>query len=186
MKEQLTEFKSLLEEVRKQLLDAQMHFDIWEQLWPTEKKVDVINSYIGFFQPTRAAHLDRFFIKISNVVDNHRNSPSIYRLLNMVGSYMDLAPGIDMHSIHDRLKKQKDLLRRIRQYRNKRAAHWDMAAKPDPVFVGESRQLLMELASIFNEIHGAHDKNVWSFRPQQYHDTDRLLDRLRKRNQRNL
>ena len=186
MKEQTTEFKSLLTEVKKQLLDAQMHFDIWEQIWPTEQNVEVINSYKGFFLPTRDAHLDRFFIKTSNVVDNHKNSPSIYRLLNMVGSCIDLAPGIDMHSIRGRLNKQKDLLRRIRQYRNRRAAHWDMVSKPDPVFVGESRQLLIELESIFNEIHAAHNKNVWSFKPQQYHDTERLLDELRKGNQRKL
>ena len=59
-KNTLDEFKSLLNAVRLQLLDAQMHFDIWEELWPTQEKVDIINAYKGFFLPTRDAHLDRF------------------------------------------------------------------------------------------------------------------------------
>jgi hypothetical protein len=56
--QQTAEFKSLLEELRKQLLDASIYFDIWEQLWPTTQVVDVINRYKGLFMPTRKAILD--------------------------------------------------------------------------------------------------------------------------------
>ena len=177
---QISEFKSLLEELRKQLLDAQIHFDIWEKLWPTEENVDVINSYKGFFLPTRNAHLDRFFIKLSNTVDADPRSPSFYRVLKMLATKADLAPTIDVRSLRNRLKKLKDLLRRINQYRNKRAAHWDTdAIELDSVHVGESRSLLEELESIYNEINSAHNGNVWSFKISQYRDTDRLLNELR-------
>lgn len=124
-KQQVKEFESLLDEVRKQLLDAQIHFDIWEQLWPTEENVHIINVYRGFFQPTRIAHLDRFFIKASNVMSNDPTSPSFYRVLNMIRKDVNLAPGIELRALRNRLKKQKNLIERIRQYRNKRAAHWD-------------------------------------------------------------
>jgi len=103
--QRLTEFKLLLGEVRKQLIDAQSHFDIWEQLWPTEENVRVINTFRGFFMPTRNAHLDRFFIKVSNVVSNRRTSPSFYRLLTMLSVAPSLAPGINIRSLRSRLKK---------------------------------------------------------------------------------
>ena len=54
----LKEFENVFEILQKQLLAASVHFRIWEQLWPTEKVVDTINRYKGFFQPTRDAHLD--------------------------------------------------------------------------------------------------------------------------------
>lgn len=177
---QISEFKSLLEELRRQILDAQIHFDIWEKLWPTGENVGVINSYKGFFIPTRNAHLDRFFIRVSNAVDADPRSPSFYRVLRMLTTKGDLAPRIDVRSLRNRLKKLKDLLRRIKQYRNKRAAHWDTdAIGLDAVHVGESRSLLDELESIYNEINSAHNGTVWSFTIPEYRDTDRILNRLR-------
>lgn len=181
--QRLTEFKLLLDEVRKQLLDGQIHFDIWEQLWPTEENVHVLNAFRGFFLPTRNAHLDRFFIKVSNVVSNRATSPSFYRLLNMLSVAPSLAPGIDIRALRSRLKKQKGLLERIRRYRNKRAAHWDMdVSEPlGPVQLGESRQMLRELEELFNEINRAHTiRQVWIFQPVERNDTRRLLSSLRQ------
>ena len=59
-KDQIIELKSVLEELRRPLLDASMHFEIWEGLWPTKQVVDVINRYKGFFMPTRKAILTKF------------------------------------------------------------------------------------------------------------------------------
>lgn len=177
---QIREFKSLLEELRKQLLNAQIHFDIWEKLWPTEDNVNVINSFKGFFLPTRNAHLDQFFIRVSNAVNADPRSPSFYRVLKMLTTKADLTPTIDVRSLRNRLKKLKDLLRRVNQYRNKRVAHWDTdAIELDSVHVGEIKSLLEELESIYNEINRAHNGNVWSFKTLQHKDADRLLNALR-------
>lgn len=177
---QINEFKSLLEELRRQILDAHIHFDIWEKLWPTKENVDVLNSYRGFFLPTRNAHRDLFFIKVSNAVADDPRSPSFYRVLNMVTAKDDLALTIDVRSLKNRLKKLKGLLNRINRYRNKRVAHWDTdAIKLDSVLVGESRALLEELEDIYNEINHAYNGNVWSFKIWQYGDTVRLLNDLR-------
>jgi len=90
------EFKSLLKELAKQLLDASIYFDIWEQLWPTEQVVGVINRYKGFFIPTRQAIIDQFFIKICNIISNDRRSPSFYNAFKMLDTNHNLAPDIDV------------------------------------------------------------------------------------------
>ena len=171
----------LSHERARQLLDAQTHLDIWEQLWPTEENVGIINRYRGFFHPTRVAHLDRFFINVSNAVSNDQNAPSFHRLLKMLDGDPSLAPSIDTRSPRTRLKSQKTVLGKINRYRNKRAAHWDTEDEQmDPVLVGESRRLLRELQTVFNEIHRGYTGNtVWAFRFQEHTDTSRLLSSLR-------
>ena len=151
--EEVREFESLFEELRKQLLDASIHFDIWEQLWPTEQVVDVINQYKGFFLPTRNAHLSQFFIKVCNVLSNDLKSPSLYRVLSVIGKNPSLASGISTRTIN-RLKKHKDVLKGIEQYRNTKAAHWgtNILEPQKPVLFGKSQQMLKELHSIFNEL----------------------------------
>jgi hypothetical protein len=48
-KDEQEEFENVFEILRKQLLSASVNFSIWEQLFPTDKVVDIINRYIGFF-----------------------------------------------------------------------------------------------------------------------------------------
>ncbi len=181
--QQLEGFESLLEEVRRQLTYAQIHFSIWEQLWPTEENVDIINAYRGFFLPTRDANLDLFFITISNVVSNDPRAPSLYRLLSMIDNYPGLAPNIiDIQLLRNRLKAQKNLLKRIKGFRNKRAAHWgtEVSEQIGPVRFGESREVLKELQNIFNEISYAHGNQTWIFKPTEHRDASRVIDNLRR------
>jgi len=181
--QQITKFKSLLEQVRKQLIAAQTHLDIWEQLWPTEDNMKIINAYRGFFLPTRSAHLDQFFIKVSNVVDSDPRAPSFYRLLKAISNAPNLSPGVDVQLMRAQLRREKDLLKRMKVYRNKRAAHWDTeVSEPlDPVFLGEVKQLLIELEKMFNKINISHTGGGrWVFNWVQYRDTSYILDRLRQ------
>jgi len=178
--QQTAEFKSLLEELRKQLLDASIYFDIWEQLWPTTQVVDVINRYKGLFMPTRKAILDQFFIKICNVISNDRRSPSFHKVFKMLGTNPNLAPNIDVQSLRKRLKQHRATLTNIDNYRNTRAAHWDIdvAVEKKPVLYGDSKKMLKELQDVFNEISRASTKNRWSFKVSQHGDTTALLNHL--------
>jgi hypothetical protein len=180
--EQTAEFRSLLEEIRKQLLDACIHFDIWEQLWPTKEAVSVINQYRGFFLPTRDAHLDRFFIKVCNVLSNKPNSPSFYRILGILSKNPQLAPTANARELINRIKRHKSVLRGIEQYRNTRAAHWDIDIQKQrkPVLFGDCKRMLEELQSVFNQISRAHSQNVWSFKPLEHSNTKSLLNTLKK------
>ena len=185
---QVLDFETLLEDLRKQLLDACVHFDIWVQLFPTAQVVDVINQYIGFFQHTRVAHLDRFIIKVSNVFSNHHSSPSFYRIFKMLDNNAVLALGVDVQSLRKRLKQHKKVIEAIKEYRNTRGAHWDTQeeAQRKPVLFGKSKRMLEELQDIFNEISGAHSGNIWEFRYSQQSNTSSLLNTLKLRRKQKL
>jgi hypothetical protein len=179
--EQVVKFRSLLEELRQQLLDASVHLDIWVQLFPTAQVVDVINQYKGFFQPTRQAHLDRFFIKVSTVVSNDPRAPSFYKIFKMLDNNPALASKVDVRLLRKRLKKHKEVLKGIKEYRDKRSAHGDTQehAQRKPVLFGDSKRMLKELQDIFNQISAAHSGHVWAFQYSQQSDTNGLLDALK-------
>lgn len=178
---QTTQFMSVLEEVRQQLLEAQIHFDIWQELLPTERVIEVINRYRGFILPTRKAHLDSFFIKVSNVIDNDPRAPSFYKLFKMLDNNQSLAPSIDIKTLRRQLKQHKEVLRAIKDYRNSKSAHADTQEKTErkPVLFGKSKRMLKELQDIFNNISGAHSQNIWSFSPIPQNNTSILLDKLK-------
>ena len=176
------EFEYVFEILRQQLLDASSHFYIFEQLWPTEKVVDVINRYKGFFQPTRAAHLERLTIKVSDIVSNKADAPSLYRILKMVGINSRLAPDINVHEVKQRIKKHKKTLEAIKNFRNTRVAHWDTSIDKleKPVLLGDTKRMLKEFADIFNEISASHSKSEWSFRYSEQGDVITLVDGLKR------
>lgn len=189
------EFENVFEILRKQLLDACTHFYIWEQLFPTEKVVNIINRYIGFFQPTREAHLDALIIKVSEILSNKHNAASFYRILDMIGRNTNLAPSINVHEIKRRLRNHRKVIEAIKDYRNKRVAHWDTTGVKErvvpeyagikrlgkPVFFGETREMLAELQAIYNKISASHSKGIHAFKYGQQGDTISLLEALRER-----
>ena len=194
-KDEQEEFENVFGILRKQLLDACTHFYIWEQLFPSEKVIDIINRYIGFFQPTREAHLDGLIIKVSEILNTRHDAASFYRILNMIGRNPNLAPDINVHEIRKRLRNHKKVTEAIKNYRNKRVAHWDTTSVKErvvpeyagikrlgkPMFFGETKEMLAELQAIYNKISASHSSEVWSFKYSQQSDTIVLLEALRER-----
>ncbi|OGN97452.1 MAG: hypothetical protein A2Z77_05335 [Chloroflexi bacterium RBG_13_51_36] len=178
----LKEFENVFEILQKQLLAASVHFRIWEQLWPTEKVVDTINRYKGFFQPTRDAHLDRLIIKVSDILSNEPNAPSFYRIFKMLGRNPNLAPDINVREIKKCLRKHKKALEAIKNYRNTRVAHWDTSVKKlnKPVLFGDTKQMLEELKAISNRISASHSNRIHAFRYIEQADTTSLLEALKR------
>lgn len=178
------EFAYILEVLRQQLLGASTHFYIFEQLWPTEKVVDIINRYKGFFQPTRAAHLDSLIIKVSDILSNNASAPSFYRVLNMIGRNPKLAPGINVPELKQGIRKHKKTLKAVKDYRNKRVAHWITSIKDEEVdkpLVLDTKRMLGDLGAIFNRISASHSNSEWVFKYAQQGDTLTLLEALNKR-----
>jgi len=97
-----------------------------------------------------------------------------------VSIYPELAPSLDVKLLKRKIKNKRDILRRIVDFRNKRAAHWDMTLNGplNRIKYGESKKLLEDLEDIFNEISGAHTQGIWSFKPLQHGDTSRMIDIL--------
>jgi len=178
--ERYFKFSYILDELRKQLLDASMHFEIWQGLWPTTEVVDVINRYKGFFLPTRNAHIDRFYIKVCNVMSSKSSQPSFYRVFSMLNENAALAPGVDVRSLRKRLKSHNKTVNAIKEYRNEKVAHWDtgIQAQRKPVILGDCNRMLAELQDIFNDISRAAAKNMWSFKYLQHDNTNALLNHL--------
>ena len=98
----------------------------------------------------------------------------------MLDNNPDLAPGIDTRSLRKRLRQHRGVLEGINNYRNTKAAHWDIqqTAQQKPVLFGDSKRMLKELQDIFNEICEASTKNSWSFKVSQHGDTTALLNHL--------
>lgn len=122
-------------------------------------------------------------IKVSDILSTKANAPSFYRILNMIGRNPNLAPDINVREMKKRLRKHKEALGAIEDYRDKRVAHWDTSVEKldKPVLFGRTKRMLNELEAIFNEISASHSNNEWAFSYSQQGDTIRLLEALRKR-----
>ena len=174
-------FETLLNEIRGQLLQAQTSFDIWFNLQAQDNDMlDILDSFKGFFIPTQDAHLDRYLIKIGNVLDDnqkHKNAASFYRLLKMMRDDPNLAHGLDIDALQGRI--EKGVGKRVTILRHTRAAHWQIGARTQDVYLNEIRDLLTELESIFNDVHRAiYSKEIWSFQVAQSTDTQTVIDCL--------
>lgn len=181
--QQVKELEYRLDELRKQILEASIHFNICEDLWPTEEKVNVINRYIGFFQPSRIAHFNRFTILISNIFSTTQKAPSFYNIFKILRNSPQLAPGKDISSLSKRLRQHKKTKEAINDFRNRRAAHYDAAWPKEepqrkPILFGDTKKMLKDMQEIFNEISGAHSHNIWSFEPLQHDHTNYVLNEL--------
>jgi hypothetical protein len=173
----------LLESIKKQLLAAQAAFDIWEQLWPTQDQVSTLNAYRGFFVPTRDALLDRFFIRVSNVIGNDIRSPSFYMLFSLISKDNAISQNVDIPSLRRQLRRHKRLVKRILAHRHTVVAHEDItkANSRSSVQYGEAKSLLIDLQEIFNRINSIYNAgNIWHFHYQQHKDASRLLADLKE------
>jgi hypothetical protein len=177
----IDEVKAILEEVGKQLLDASTLWDICIQLWPTIQVVKIINRYKGFFQPTRKAIFDQFSIKICNVTSNDAHVPSFNKVFRLLDLNPEYAPDLDVRTLRKRLKKHKKVLEAVNNYRNTKAAHWDVKNRKDkekPILFGDCQRTIKELQDVFNQISGAVAKKGYSFKYVQHNDTTTLLQHL--------
>jgi hypothetical protein len=183
LQDEQEEFEYVFEILQKQLLAASVHFYIWEQLWPTEEVVDIINRYKGFFQPTWVAHLDRLVISVTNILSHEPKAPSFYRILNMISRNPDLAPEIDVSKLKRNLKKHRPAIEAITDFRNKRVAHWDTSIEKldKPPLFGATKRMLEALKATYNEISRAHSQRRLEFRYSQQGDTVSLLEVLKQK-----
>ena len=185
-------FQYLLNELRKQILEASIHFHIWEDLWPTKEKVDVINRYRGYFIPARLAHFNQFTIKISEIFSNRITAPSFYNVFKMMKINPELAPGIELQSLSKRLRQHNKTKEAIINYRNRTAAHYDVVwgiegkislneekLERKPILFGDTKKMLTEIKEIFNKISLHSTRQLWSFNPLEHYHTDNILNHLK-------
>ena len=186
-------FEYLLEELRKQILEASVHFNICEDLWPTEQRVRTINRYRGFFSPARRAHFNQFTIIISEIFSNRFTAASFYNVFKMLKIKPELAPEMELRKLAKKLKRNNKNIKAIIDYRNKNAAHYDVIMrtigeislkneriKRKPILFGDTKKMLNDIQEIFNEISRTHSNDLWSFKPLEHNHTNYILDELEK------
>lgn len=149
----------------------------------------VLNRFRVFFHYTMAAHSQLFFLHVTKVTEDRRDSINLWRLLDEVEKCPTLVPRLSISEVKQlrrQLKAHSDILRRIRTHRDKRIAHVDERHSwPDSrlwqdniVTVGEAKVLLQDLENIFNKLSVAHDGQSWSLRTIRLEDTTMLLKQL--------
>ncbi|NQW22911.1 MAG: hypothetical protein HQ475_05640 [SAR202 cluster bacterium] len=171
-----------MERVRIELLYARLSFSTWLDLWPeSEDIVTMLNAYKGFFAISRAALIDHCFIKIGNVTDSkHKKAPSFYNLFQMLENPNPNADGFDIEGCRQKLKAQREVERKVRRYRDKKAAHSEINATPEPVHIEEMRTLLDNLEMVFHDIYSfANPGERFSFKILENADTSHLMKALR-------
>ena len=182
-------FRRLRGAIANELVNAHSYYQVWKQLWPTEEVVHILNEYRVFFQCTRASLLQMFFMSIGKITQRGRNSTSIWRIFSEIEKYPNLTPQLsrsEIRILRKRLESHKNLLARIATYCNRKVIDIDFREEwPDKnaqqdiaITIKEAESLLGDLASIFNKISNAHDRNSWLFETPGIDDTTSLLKAL--------
>ena len=117
------------------------------------------------------------------VTDRQKHQPSLYNGLRLLEQDCDLAKkkSLEIESLRQRLDAKSTGLEKVRDFREKRVAHWDPDEPQDLVNEDEGRDVLKELQAIFNDIYEAiHPGMKWSFIRRQGNDTTHMLEALKR------
>lgn len=182
-------FRKWRKSIADQLIAAYTHYHIWEQLWPTEESVKVLNWFKVFFHYTIGSHSQLFLLSIAKITEHRNDSVNLWRMLDEVERNPSLVPQLsipEIRELRERLEAHNDLLGRIRTHRDKRIAHVDSRHSwPDSriwqdnvVTIGEAKKLLQDLEGIFNRLSVAHDGHRWSLKHTRLQDTSMMLKAL--------
>jgi len=181
-------FRKWLIQIREEFVWATCYFKVWEQLWPsTEEIANVENRYINFFQLTRQALNDQFTLHLSKILDRHKDSINIFRIINMAEKHPGLLENtaLDTQELTNKLNRNEEVFKRLKSLRDKKLVHVDERfytnddlRKSIHVYVGEVRTLLNELAEILTNISVAHNGTIPTFETIGIDDTTELLTTL--------
>ena len=177
-------FEHLLERVRIELLNARLSFSTWKSLSLKTEDVDdiekILNAYRGFFKISRNALLDHCFIKIGNITEpNLKKAPSFFNVLRILDNLGINGSTFDISGCREKLKKHRAIERKVRNYRDKKAAHSEIGAILEPIHIGEMETLLDNLEAVFHDIYGFKNPGEqFSFTVLEHADTDNMITAL--------
>ena len=159
------EFQNQLSHLRKIILDGVSYFIVCQML-DIEFGKSISNlgpskglwwQFRGFFAPTRNALLWSALLQLSKAYDTDPRTVSLNNLIvNARNNPSELAPYGTQDSLEEiqaRIAKNREILLKLRQYRNKRLAHYDSTQMEDikiPIY--QIEQLVVETKAIFNSL----------------------------------
>ena len=146
----------------------------WED--ESKKNVEIINKFIRFFWITLEAHRKMLALELSKFFDKDKDSLSLCKLINFINANInsfnkdnfivynkdrniyDLANTYEpitnkvLDDIKFEIEWQKELIKRLRDYRSKNLAHNDIKPQNIELFIGEIDELFKKTQKRLNKI----------------------------------
>lgn len=148
------------EAIRNELIAAQFHRDVFRRLLA---EVPNLSQHVVLLQQLVETNVCMFYIKLNNVVDTDPQSPSFYRIFREMRS-CPIAVTRRVSELRSRLNSNSEKMERVKDFRNWRAAHINLARSSElNLNIDEAVELLDELKSIFIQVgniidpSGVHD-----------------------------
>ena len=178
-------------QLRKTILDGLSYYIIWKALNDEYKsgiqngsfKSDFSWRYRGFIAPSRNALLWSTLMQLSKAYDTHPRSISFISLLGIVRNNIDeLAPYAtqdELENIQARIYQNRNLIDRLRRYRNQRLVHLDSELTESMEFPAEQVHAMVdETKSILNKLsyscEGKHEDYDEMMKDVQLHTAEIL------------
>ena len=191
-----SKFDSQLMQLRKIILDGISYHIAFQAL---DKEYQLTNTklkneegfwwqYRGFFAPARNALLRSTLLQLSKVYDASPNAVSLRSLvINARNEPTNLAPFAteeSLENIQRRIADIRELLEKLRRYRNRRLVHFDSAFMENMELpTGEVEMLIEKTKSIFNSFKLLCDGKADNFdeimKEVKIH-TDQVVELLKK------
>lgn len=179
-------FERLREGIRKELLNANLHFKIYWALFAAPKEIaDIRNRYRTYFYYALGAHSNCLCLSICNVTNYDSQTSNLPRLLNYISSSKTLRKLFTISEINDMKKtldSHKNLISRMETARNQYIAHNQLNKKHLGININytheEGEKLLRDLINIFDTLSAKYDANKFSFDPSPKLNVEQLLSDL--------
>lgn len=162
--------------------------------YKVNKNISAINSYYGFFAPTKETIRVYFFLELAKFFDRDKRTNSIWNLLDKIDEqakhlskeeffkYREEqgSPVIDIlrkdyHSINKKdlarirhsLKSIEDITKKIKKYRDQNIAHDDITKSECPVTRMEIKKVFVVIKSILSKLSLRLSFSSWYYKNVQ-------------------
>ena len=182
------QFSEGIKKVHQDIASGMLTWEVYLELWPTEKVVDILNKRIDFFMPVRRALLDSTISSFGKVLDKNQRTWSLTNLLIQAEKdHSALVPCLEESKIRNfrrTLSMDQTIVDKIKTLRDQHVAHHDMnpLVKDNPT-IGEITEFINLLEKVANEISYAHNRSRYLFqqvRNKAKNQTQEILQILRK------
>lgn len=186
-----------IESMMNELTSAYSSFYIFEALSESlapnvvgdkvsEENLDAQLKYKLFFKATRIAHQFFILVTLAKFFDVDPKTISIHSIKRAVSSNNsdDLRISVkDVREIKKLLNKHKNIISKLRTYRNQYLAHNDKDREKPKITVGEIQQLFDIVETILNKLALGVKSTQWGFgfiKQQAKRETESLIEDIKK------
>ncbi len=162
------EFQKQLEDLRKEIFNAIVTYEVYIATWPTEDAVDIINRYKSFFFPVRISLYNMFMLGFRRIFDRDPRTMSLHNLLiEAQTDTFQLVPHLDQSDIQviqAELSQHNKTLTKIKDLCDQYLAHRDANPKlSDLPQKAEVDALMNTIEKAFNKLSEGHHQTVTSY-----------------------